>query len=209
MARTVLRDAIIAHLRDAGSDSISGVARALQKLPGAPVHRLSIAGYLAALTDEGILREVERPPSKHYQLAEDGRHRTLWERVGQAVAGLHLPVPDRPAAAVAALEHLLGRPVFHAELVAVGFPDAGHGVETIDSSDDERRLLRHLFRDDGPHPLLIPRGDQLLRARAGAVSDAIVRNAVRAVALDATEAEELAGPSANRGIQSQLSLGDA
>lgn len=208
MARTVLRDAIIAHLRDAGSDSISGVARSLARLPGAPVHRLSIAGYLAALTDEGVLREVERPPSKHYQLAEDGRHRTLWERAGQAVGALHLPAPDRAAATVATLEQLLSRPIFQAELVAAGFPDAGHGVETVEASDDERRALRTLFRDDGPHPLLIPRANALLRARAGAVSDSIVRTAIRALCLDATDGFELQHPAPpSKGVQSQLALG--
>ncbi len=204
-----MRDAIIAHLRGAGSDSISGVARALSTVGGAPVHRLSIAGYLAALTDEGILREVERPPSKHYQLAERGRHRTLWERAGSAVSALHIPAPDRATAVVACLEHLLARPVFLAELQAAGFPEPGQGVEQVTASDEDRRMLRHLLREDGPHPLAVPRGDPLLQARTGAISDSTVRAMVRHVALDAAESDALANPApATRGVQARLSLGE-
>ncbi len=204
-----MRDAIIAHLRQAGSDSISGVARALSATGGAPVHRLTIAGYLAALTDEGVLREVERPPSKHYQLAENNRHLSLWERVGGVVNAMPIPAPDRPAAVVACLEHLLGRPVFLAELNAAGFPDHGPGVETLEASDDDRRAFRHLLRDDGPHPLQVPRADPLLQARAGAVSDTTVRSMIRHVTLQAANAQDLVNQApSTRGVQARLSLGD-
>lgn len=208
--RPRLRDAIIRHLRDAGSDSISGVARALSTTEGAPVHRLTVAGHLAAMTDEGVLREVDRPPSKHYQVRDDHRHRTVHERVGSLVGTLDIPAPDRSAAAVSLLEHLFGRPIFLQELKACGFTSPGRHVEAIDASEERRRAIRHLLREDGPHPLDIPRADPLLQVHPGAISGITLQDGMRRLILDATETLTLCLPDEGpRGIQSRLDLGGA
>ncbi len=206
--RPHLREAIIRHLRD-GSDSISGVARALSTLEGAPVHRLTVAGHLAAMTEEGILREVDRPPSKHYQVTDSHRFQTIHERTGAVVGSLHLPAPDRAAATVALLNMLFGRPVFLAELQACGFSTAGRGIEIIEASEDQRRAIRQLFREDGPHPLSIPRADPLLQVPPATISGAILQEGLRRVALNAAESEGLVlGPEDRGGTQARLQLGD-
>lgn len=205
--RPPLRDAIIRHLRAAGSDSISGVARALSEMETAPVHRLTIAGHLAAMTEEGILREVERPPSKHYQVKDDHAFRSIHERVGDVVGSLALPAPDRSAAAIALLGHLYSRPIFLAELHACGFANPGRGVEEVDASDEQRRALRHLFREDGPHPLDIPRADPLLQIRQGAISTTTLQEGLRQVVLAATGTDTLMPPRTTSGTQSRLPFG--
>lgn len=202
-----LRDAILRHLRQ-GSDSISGVARALSHLEGSPVHRLTIAGHLAAMTEEGILREVERPPSKHYQVEDDKAPQTVHERIGAVVGTLDVPAPDRAATAIGLANQLFGRPIFLAELHACGFQSPGRGAESVDASDEQRRAFRHLFRHDGPHPLDIPRGDALLQALPAAVRPAVLQEGLRRLALDASNATELESPAWSQAQQqSRLDLG--
>ena len=46
--------------------SISALSKDLEDR-GIKMHRLIITGYLRALTDQGVLREREIPPSKIYQ----------------------------------------------------------------------------------------------------------------------------------------------
>lgn len=180
--RPRLRDAVLDHLRQEGSDSISGIARALRdRRPDAPVHRLTVAGYLTALADEGILQEVERPPSKHYRIADPDRVLTLHQRIGRIVADLDVPAPERPTLVVAVLQQLLGRPVFEAELHHAGYPRAGPGLEAMEVSEDERREYRALFRRRATSGLHIPHGDPLLGARAGAVRAGMVQEVLRRV----------------------------
>lgn len=209
--RPRLREAIIDHLRRAGSDSISGIARHLATLDGAPVHRLSVAGYLMALADQGVLREVDRPPSKHYQIADPEQYLSLHQRVGRIVAELHVPQPERPTVVVGVLNHLLGRPVFLAELHHAGFERQGPGIEAVEASDDERREYRALFRARHAMDLEIPRADPLLAARQSALRSGIVADVVRHVVLSGLAgarhyvAERSVGPGS---VQTHLSLED-
>jgi hypothetical protein len=209
-ARPQLRDAILRHLREAGSDSISGAARALSTLEGAPVHRLTVAGHLAAMTEEGILREVDRPPSKHYQVREEQRFKTMHEHVGAVVGTLNLPAPDRAAAAVATLGHLFGRPIFLAELQACGFSTLGRGIEIVETSEEHRRAIRHLFREDGPHPKFIPRADPLLQVPPAGVSSTVLQEGMRRLLLRTTHTLDLClSPEDRGGTQARLQLGGA
>jgi hypothetical protein len=200
-----MKDAIISHLSK-GSDSISGIARAVSVGRLKPVHRLTVAGYLAALTDEGILVETDRPPSKHYQLAEPERTKTLHQRIGKIVAVMDIPVPDRPALAAAALVHILGRPIFQAELHHAGFPRMGPAIETVKLSDDDRRNIRERFRT-GRFPLTIPRGDPLLEPRDSAVSATAMHEVVRRTLIRATNAMSVTAlRPADKREQSRLEL---
>ncbi|MGB1697172.1 MAG: hypothetical protein ACPHK8_02100 [Thermoplasmatota archaeon] len=198
-----MKEEILSHLT-AGSDSISGIARILSENRAKPVHRLTVAGYLAALADSGILVETDRPPSKHYQLAEPERTKTLHQRVGKVVGEMDVPAPDRPALAAAALVHLLGRPIFQAELHHAGFPRTGPAIGTVKLPDDERRNIRERFRT-GRFPLTIPRGDPLLAARDGAVSATTMQEVVRRTLIRATDADALvAARAVDRREQSRL-----
>jgi hypothetical protein len=206
--RPRLRDAIIDHLRREGSDSISGLARHLSAVEGAPVHRLTVAGYLMALADVGDLREVDRPPSKHYQLDDAQRHIGLHPRVGRIVADLHVPAPERATVVTGVLNHLLGRPIFEAELRHAGYPRSGPGIEEVEASDEVRREYRSLFR--GTPAFEIPRADALLAARAAALRAGIVQEVVRHVVLAGIEdaarfALQRSGPAS---VQTHLSLED-
>lgn len=186
-AEEAFRDKIIAHLRSVQSDSISGIARALSKGREQPVHRLTVAGYLAAMTEAGVLREVPRPPSKHYQLSNASAHRTLYERIGHAVREVPMPVDLRTRVALAALVRVLGRPVFRAELAATRSP-LPEELPRIEVDDDKRRAIiarirrRHFPRMD------IPRHDPLLHTEEVGPVDEVLRRAL----LAATDSEHLA-----------------
>lgn len=200
-----MKDVIISHL-SSGSDSISGIARAASVGREKPIHRLTVAGYLTALTEMGVLVETDRPPSKHYQLAEPERTKTLHQRIGKVVVDMDIPAPDRPALAAAALVQALGRPIFQAELHHAGFPRMGPAIGTVRLEDDERRSIRERFRT-GRFPLTIPHGDPLLSPREGAVSQTAVQEVLRRTLVRATNAENVvvAKPS-DRREQSRLEL---
>lgn len=192
MARLVaeegFRDKILAHLKAVGSDSISGIARALSDGRTQPVHRLTVAGYLIALTETGMLREVPRPPSKHYQLANPRSHRTLYDVVGQAVRDVPMHNEQRAMTALATLVRVLGRPVFRAELIATRFP-LPDVLPRVDVEPDRRGAILQRIRSR-PHPRIeVPRHDPLLGPpeHAGPV-DEVLRRAV----LEASDAHHLA-----------------
>ncbi len=181
------RDTIIAHLRDVQSDSISGIARAISHGREQPIHRLTVAGYLAAMTEAGTLREVPKPPSKHYQLANPSAHWTLYERVGQAVRDVPMQVERRGHTALAALVRLLGRPVFRAELAATRSPIPDDLV-AIDVDADKRAAIRRRMQKR-PHPRIDPpRHDPMYDAPE---PEGPVEEVVRRALLLATECEHL------------------
>lgn len=202
-ADEAFRDKLLAHLRDVQSDSISGIARAMSEGRDRPVHRLTVAGYLSAMTDAGVLREVQRPPSKHYQLANATLHRSLYERVGQAVREVPMPVERRGHTALAALVRILGRPVFRAELVATRSP-VPEDVPRLAPDDEQRRSIRARIQARANPRLDIPRHDPLLGepSLTGPV-DEVVRRAL----LAATDSEHLA--EERRVMQMALDLEDA
>lgn len=209
--RPPLRDRVLSHLQGAGSDSISGIARALaERTPDAPVHRLTVAGYLAALADEGVLREVERPPSKHYQVADPDRFQSLHQRVGRIIVDLAVPTPERPTLAVAVLQHLLGRPVFQEELHHAGFRRYGAGIQSVEVPEDERRDYRALFRNNPTLHLDIPHGDPLLHVPPGTVGTATLQSVLRRLVVAAVPGVDTLildrDTGAAKGVQSRLDL---
>ncbi|MHB8633305.1 MAG: hypothetical protein ACYDBQ_04960 [Thermoplasmatota archaeon] len=182
----VWRDLIIEHLRTVGEDSISGVTRALSGGRERPIHRLTIAGYLQALAEAGVLKEVERPPSKDYQLQDPQMHWSLHQRIFRALAGK--PERERLRLALAALQVMLARPIFQAELLHAGFlaiPERWEGVERVTVPDNVRRHYKELFeRRSSPH-IEVPARDPLLQGAA-------VAEVLRRITLKATGAEHLA-----------------
>lgn len=199
-----LRDKLIAHLRAVGSDSISGVARALSVDRDKPIHRLTVAGYLAAMAEEGVLREVARPPSKHYQLSNPNQHRDLYERVGQAVREVAMPVELRGAAALAVLHRVLGRPVFRAELQRVRLPVPDDLPRAV-VPDDDRKRVRLALQKRRLHQVDVPRADPMFLPPVGLVApvDEVLKRAL----LISCDADHLAEDTP-RGRQVALPLGD-
>lgn len=201
-----LRDLLIAHLRTVGSDSISGVARALSEGRDRPIHRLTIAGYLAALAEEGVLRELARPPSKQYQLSNPNQHRDLYERVGQAVREVAMPVELRGVTALAALCRVLGRPVFRAEVQRARLPVPDDLPRAV-LADDDRKRVRLALQKRRLHQVEVPRGDPMYVAPKDPNFLGPVEEVLKRALLIACDADHLAEDTP-RGRQVALPMGD-
>ncbi len=195
------RDQILAHLIDVGSDSISGVARALSQGRPQPIHRLTVAGYLSAMAEDNVLREIQRPPSKHYQVANPHAHKDLYRRIGDAVREVPLSVEDRSRAALAALVRVLGRPVFRAELQHARIP-VPEDLPRVAVDDDKRRAYRAMVPNRFPN-IELPRADALYDAPEAPLVEEVIRRAL----LAATEAQPFAADLGTRATQAALPLG--
>ena len=192
----VLRDRIIEHLRKAGEDSISGITRAVSEGRAHPIHRLTVAGYLQALAEAGVLKEVERPPSKDYQLQNPEMHWSLHQRIHRHLAATGRSERERLRLALAALQLTLGRPIFQAELLHAGFgsvPDLD-GVERVTVPDNTRRHYRELFERRASPRIEIPARDPLLQFREGdpILESGLVHDLLRRLLVKATGSEHLA-----------------
>jgi hypothetical protein len=95
--------------------SISALSKDLES-KGFKIHRLIITGYLRALTDQGILREREVPPSKIYQPVKSLPD-SIYESVGRACRKVS---PDADELILYSLYRLFKRPVFTSELKLAG-----------------------------------------------------------------------------------------
>lgn len=206
-----LRDRIVEHLRVTGTDSISGIARILAATGQAPVHRLTVAGYLQAMAEAGTLRELDRPPSKLYQLQNPESHWSLHQRVHRALQDWPASEADRTRLGLAVLQRILERPIFQVELQHAGFATVPPGVDRVVVGDGLRRQYRDLFtrraspRIDVPprDPLLsIPDGDPLRESPA--VDELVRKVLIRATGAEHLVADRPAGPQ-----QAQLDLGGA
>jgi hypothetical protein len=206
----VLRDRIVEHLRRVGEDSISGVTRAVSEGREHPIHRLTVAGYLQALAEAGVLKEVERPPSKDYQLQNPEMHWSLHQRIHRLLLAGGRSERERIRLALAALQATLGRPIFQGELLHAGFsfvPEALEGVERVTVADATRRHYKDLFEKRHSPRIDIPPRDPLLQIPPG---DAILTSPtlaelLRKVLVKATGAEHLAWEGPRIGPQ-QASL---
>ncbi|HDM36475.1 MAG TPA: hypothetical protein ENG09_04395 [Candidatus Syntrophoarchaeum butanivorans] len=146
------QDAITELLRDE-SLSISAIQRRLGER-GFKEHRLVITGYLRALRDLGVLKEVEVPPSKIYSLAlkEEEPEKGFYDLIKHEIEDLDADENLRMATAVLVVNTLFRRPCFRAELKRMGIKE----VET-----------RWVRRVDGrpyvstidPDKLVVPDGD--------------------------------------------------
>ncbi|MGD1060611.1 MAG: hypothetical protein ABR879_04055 [Methanomassiliicoccales archaeon] len=112
-----LRLVILDIIKEDGK-SISAISRELEKR-GFELHRLILTGYLRAMTDLGVVRERDVPPSKVYAPIK-GKEGDIYKLIGEAsrqVAG------DEDAAArltLFSLCRLFHRPVFQEELDRAG-----------------------------------------------------------------------------------------
>ena len=208
----VLRDRIIEHLKRVNEDSISGITRAVSEGRAHPIHRLTVAGYLQALAEAGILKEVERPPSKDYQLQDPQVHWSLHQRIHRTLAPQNRSEREKMRLALAALQTTLGRPIFQAELMHAGFgavPENLEGVERVTVPDNLRRTYKELFERRASPRIEIPSRDPLLQLREGdpLLSGAALQDLVRRVMLKATGSEHLARERPAAPTQASLDFG--
>ncbi|HUR61774.1 MAG TPA: hypothetical protein VM286_05355 [Candidatus Thermoplasmatota archaeon] len=206
-----LRDRIVEHLREHDHDSISGIARALSDGRRAPIHRLTVAGYLQAMAEAGTLRELDRPPSKEYKLANPEAHWSLHQRVHRALEDSPRPEAERARLALAVLQTLLGRPVFQAELQHAGFAQVPAGLDKVVVGDAVRRGYRDLFSRRASPRIDVPPRDPLyaLPGDDPLLGSAAAEELMRKVLVKATGAEHLMADRPAGPAQAQLSLGGA
>jgi predicted ArsR family transcriptional regulator len=193
-----LRDIVTDILRD-GHASISQVGVQL-KQRGIPLHRLTVAGYLKALADDGYLEERIVPPAKTYRLSPGRAPRSVYEIVGEKVRHHAEDQYECPRLAVKVLSDLFHRPVFNEELRRAGF-EVRQGVREI-SGDDRQAARRVLSRT----PLKLPFNDPAYLAEPMGEKDAerlevfsrhvlahIVRDAFNVQALATTSKQVMLG----------------
>ncbi len=208
-ARDLLRDRIVEHLRRVGHDSISGITRALQREGEAPAHRLTVAGYLQAMADAGLLKEVERPPSKEYLLANPETHWSLHQRLWRLLQELPRSDEERTRLLLACLQQVLNRPIFAAELLHAGAPRVPEALDRHVAPDDVRRAYRKLFDRKATPRIDIPQRDALLLLPPTdpSLGSAPVQETLRRIAAKATGADHLVAERAVAPTQKSLDFG--
>ena len=115
--------------------SISALSKDLESR-GVKLHRLIITGYLRALTDQGILREREIPPSKIYQPVKAVQE-TIYDAVSKSCRNL---TRDADELILYVLNRLFKRPIFDSELRAAGITRP-IGKEASDHDTNESRKV--------------------------------------------------------------------
>ena len=134
-----LKDLVISYVRSE-ERSISALTRQLNK-DGYKFHRLFITGYLKALTDMGLLRERDIPPSKIYTTSAY-RGQNLYEAVGEQCRVLESDERKQVRLAIAVLQRLFHRPVFLREIKECGF---GTQIDALQASKEEREEARKML----------------------------------------------------------------
>ena len=207
-SRDTLRERIVEHLRRQGHDSISGIARALRREGEAPAHRLTVAGYLQAMTDAGLLKEVERPPSKEYLLASPETHWSLHQRMWRLLQDAPRSEEERVRLLLACLQLALGRPIFAAELVHAGAPRLPDGLDRHIVSDEVRRQYRRLFERKAAPRIDVPQRDALYLLPPGdpLLGSPLVQETLRRLAVKATGSEHLVAERPAAPTQKSLDL---
>lgn len=117
--------------------SISAVAAELENR-GLKIHRLIITGYLRALTDQGIVKEREIPPSKIY-IPVKPVPETIYESVGKCCRKVS---NDPDELILYTLYKLMKRPIFTSELKIAGVNRPIGKEASLKEVQDSVRVLR-------------------------------------------------------------------
>ena len=162
-----LKDLVVSYLRTQ-ERSISALTKVLHQ-DGYSFHRLFVTGYLKALSDVGILREKDIPPSKVYT-ASTHRDRNLYEIVGERCRMMSPDERSQIRLTIATLQRLFRRPIFLRELRECGFSGA---VDVPLAPRDEREEARRACAKLG---LQVPTNEPayLVEERRNDVRDAII-----------------------------------
>lgn len=117
--------------------SISALSKDLEDR-GVKIHRLIITGYLRALTDQGILREREIPPSKIYQPVKQVQE-SIYEAVSRSCRNLS---NDADELILYVLNRLFKRPIFESELRDAGVTRPIGRVASDHDINESRKVLK-------------------------------------------------------------------
>ena len=117
--------------------SISALSKDLEDR-GVKIHRLIITGYLRALTDQGILREREIPPSKIYQPVKPVQE-TIYEAVSRSCRNI---TNDADELILYVLNRLFKRPIFESELRDAGVTRPIGKVASDHDINESRKVLK-------------------------------------------------------------------
>lgn len=131
-----LKDLVVSYLR-VQERSISALTKQL-KQDGHSFHRLFVTGYLKALSDVGMLREKDIPPSKVYSTSAH-REPNLYEVVGSRCREAAKEEADQVRLAIAVLQKLFRRPIFLREIREAGFAGA---IDVPQAAKEEREEAR-------------------------------------------------------------------
>lgn len=104
------------------------------------MHRLTLTGYLRALSDMNVLKEKDVPPAKIYTPVK-GRERDIYLKITEQA---RMVAPDRYSElALYALYKLFKRPIFKEELERAGIFDLSPGmVAKEDEIADARKFMQ-------------------------------------------------------------------
>ena len=134
-----LRFAILEILREDGK-SISAISRELEQR-GFDLHRLILTGYLRALTDSGVLREKEVPPSKIYQPIK-GKEKDIYETVSEAAHTIASDSEEADELTLYSLFRMFRRPIFQEELARAGIEGPSFGrTATKEERQEAKQIL--------------------------------------------------------------------
>lgn len=129
-----LKQIIVSMLSEEGR-SISYLSRELSK-QGFDMHRLTLTGYLRAMTDLNILKEKDVPPAKIYTPVK-GKERDIYLKIAEQAK---LITRDRSAdLTLYTLFKLFRRPIFKEELERAGVMDSVPGIQARDEEIIEAR----------------------------------------------------------------------
>lgn len=153
-----LKQIIISMLTDDGR-SISYLSRELKK-QGFDMHRLTLTGYLRALSDMNVLKEKDVPPAKIYTPVK-GKERDIYLKITEQSRSL---APDRyPELALYALFKLFKRPIFKEELERAGLFEFSPGVPAREEEiTDARKFMQKTgFKIPTSSKAYVPLNDDL------------------------------------------------
>ncbi|MDD1770981.1 MAG: hypothetical protein LUO79_07845 [Methanomassiliicoccales archaeon] len=134
-----LRLVVLDIIKDDGK-SISAISRELEKR-GFDLHRLILTGYLRAMTDLGVLREREVPPSKVYAPIK-GKEGDIYKVIGGGARDIAADEDAADRLILFSLGKLFHRPVFQEELDRAGVVGAPVGrIATKEERLEAKQLL--------------------------------------------------------------------
>ncbi len=133
-----LKQIIISMLSEDGR-SISYLSRELKK-QGFDIHRLTLTGYLRALSDMNVLKEKDVPPAKIYTPIK-GKERDIYLKVAEQSKILALD--KYPELTLYTLYKLFKRPIFKEELERAGIFEFSPGVQAKEEEiADARKFMQ-------------------------------------------------------------------
>lgn len=148
LPRRNIKEEILKKVADGGR-SINSIYKELNK-EGIKMHRLVLTGYLRALADCGILKEMEIPPSKVYTPAKISEVE-IYERIGKGVRKLKMREGKKSEVCLFILQKLFKRPIFYDELKRCGYPlPKNHIKADLKEVDEAKEILSNslIFVED-------------------------------------------------------------